>query len=130
MADGCADAVQQAQHLAAAMQSDLVGRLQQQEAATQQALSHQQAASDALKQQLQDQATTLTAAQQARLDALEGQQKQQAEAQAAALSQAGTDLRKEVDAKLSGLEATLTGCVNDTSAGKAALTDSKLTEIR
>lgn len=130
VASGCADAVQQAQHLAAAMQSDLVGRLQQQEASTQQALTKQQAAADALKQQLQDQAAALTAQQQERLETLAAQQKQQSEVQAAALSQAGSDLRREVDAKLNQLELMLTGRVNDMSAGKAALTDSKLTEIR
>lgn len=130
VADGCADAVQQAQHLAAAMQSNLVGRLQQQEASTQQALTKQQAAADALKQQLQDQAAALTAQQQERLDTLAAQHKQQSQAQTATLSQAGSDLRSKVDAKLSKLELTLTGRVNDMSAGKAALTDSKLTKIR
>jgi len=130
---GCTDAVQQAQRLAAAMQSDLVGRLQQQEAATQQALKQQQTAQEALEQQhttltqqLKEQAAAATKQQ----EVLAQQQKQQAEQQAAAMAKATAGLRDEVDGKLSELELLLTGRVNDTSAGKAALTDSKLAEIR
>lgn len=125
--------MQQAQRLAAAMQSDLVSRLQQQETSTQQALAKQQNTTDALKQQLQDQTAALSKQQQEQQAALTAQQRQQADAQAAqaaALEKTGADLRKEVDVKLRELETSLTGRVNDTTAGKAALTDSKLAEIR
>lgn len=145
--DGCADAVQQAQRLAAAMQSDLVSRLQQQEASTQQALAKRQNAADTLMQQLQDQTAAtdklskqqmeqqaaLTAQQKQQTEqqaALTAQQKQQQEQQAAALAKTTADLRKEVDVKVSELELLLTGRVNDTTTGKAALTDTKLAEIR
>lgn len=130
LSDGCADAVQQAQRIAAAMQSDLVTRLQAQDSSTQQALSKQQAAQDALKQQLQDQAAALTQQlsqqQQAGQEALSQHQKQQS----AALAQTAADLQKEVDGKLSELELLLTGKVKEGSAGKAALTDTKLAELR
>jgi hypothetical protein len=125
--------VQQAQRLAAAMQSDLVSHLQQQEASTQQSLAKQQNAADTLKQQLQDQTAAtdkLSKQQQEQQAALAAQQKQQQEQQAAALAKAATDLRKEVDGKISELELLLTGRVNDTTTGKAALTDAKLAEIR
>jgi hypothetical protein len=101
----CADSVQQAQRLAAAMQAEVLGRLQQ-------ALAEQQ---QALKQQRQEQAAGFG---------------QQAEQQGAALSRAVKQLQEETDGKLSELELTLTGRVNDTSAGKAALTEAKLGELR
>lgn len=137
LADGCADAVQQAQRLAAATQSDLVNRLQQQDSSTQEALSKQQAEQAALKQQLQDQANALTKQQRDQQEALAQQQRQQVaalqqqeEQQAGKLAAATTQLQKDLDEKLSELELLLTGRVNDTSAGKTALTDAKLAEIR
>lgn len=137
LADGCADAVQQGQRLAAAMQSDLVNRLQQQDSSTQEALSKHQADQAALKQQLQDQADALTKQQRDQQEAMAQQQRQQAavlqhqdEQQASKLAAATTQLQKDLDGKLSELELLLTGRVNDTSAGKTALTDAKLAEIR
>lgn len=137
LAAGCADAVQQAQRLAAAMQSDLVTRLQQQETDTQKAISQQHAAQAALQKQLQEEASAQAkqhqealTQQQKQQEALAQQQKQQAEQQAAAAAKAASELRSEVDGKLSELELLLTGRVNDTTAGKAALTDTKLAEIK
>lgn len=100
MSDGCADAVQQAQHIAAAMQSDLVTRLQQQDNSSQQALSKQQAAQDALKQQLQDQAATLSKQQAAQHEALTKQEQQQR----AALAQTTVQLQKEVRGATVGVD--------------------------
>lgn len=100
MSDGCADAVQQAQRIAAAMQSDLVTRLQQQDNSSQQALSKQQAAQDALKQQLQDQAATISKRQAAQHEALTKQEQQQR----AALAQTTVQLQKEVRGATVGVD--------------------------
>jgi hypothetical protein len=129
VSDGCADAVQQAQRLAAGMQADLVSRLQQQEASAQQALAKQQNAADTLKQQFQDQnAATdkLSKQQQEQQAALAAQEEQQA----AALAKVTADLRKEVDVKISELELVLTGRVNDTTNNKGAFIDAQLADIR
>jgi hypothetical protein len=100
MSDGCADAVQQAQRIAAAMQSDLVTRLQQQDSSTQQALSKQQAAQDALKQQLQDQAASISKQQAAQHEALTQQEQQQR----TALAQTTVQLQKEVRGATVGVD--------------------------
>ena len=125
------------------MQSDLVNRLQQQDTATQQALTKQQAACAALEQQhadvskqLKEQAGAVAKQQQQQQEALAKQEKlattlqQHAEQQVSALAKATSGLREEVDGKLSQLELLLTGRVNDTSTGKAALTDAKVAEMR
>lgn len=115
--------MQQAQQLVSAMQAETLARLQQQQeaaaATTQQALLEQRA-------QVQQHGLLLEQQAAQQRQALE----QHSQSQAAALSRTVGELQQETDQKLGALQSLLTGRVDDTSAGKAALTDAKLAELR